>query len=392
VTSRQQGDLLPGRKAAPLAVLLLLCVLPLLGLLPLGDQMNVDYWVLRLGEIFALAIYALSFNILFGYTGIISVGHALFYGGGAYLFGIALRSAGFDPVGALLAALLGMAVLGLAVGFLCARLRGFYLAMVTLALAEIALIVVLAPELQPFTGAEDGLRPIPMPAWLTVANHRAELYYLALGVLVLVLLGLRWLMETPAGRVLVAIRENERRAENLGYNVRLFKTAAFVLAAAVAALAGALSVVLRASATPPTLSIEYSTLPIVAAVIGGAGTVLGPVVGVIAVALAQDFLRERFEALWILMYSALALLIVLQTPRGLLGRKRGRSGPGSVEPAGAVPPPAPRPEVRGQALGSADVGSAPPSGVAGVSGPNGRRSMDRMPERRTVVGKAPDNR
>jgi branched-chain amino acid transport system permease protein len=321
----------PRRMRVPLLVVMLLCAIPLLGLLPLGGQLSIDFWVLRLGEIFVVAIYAVSFHILFGYTGIISVGHALFYGGGAYLFGIALRSAGLDPASALLLTLLGVGVLGLTVGFLCSRLHGFYLAMVTLALAEIGLIIVLAPELQPFTGAEDGLLPIPMPSWLTVADHRAEMYYLVLGILLLVLWVVHWLMETPTGRVLVAIRENEHRAENLGYNIRRFKTAAFVLAGVLAGLAGVLSVVLRGSATPPSLSIEFSILPIIAAVIGGSRTLLGPAVGVVAVLLAQDFLRMRFGALWVLIYAALALILVLYNPGGLLEiRKkvgRQRAGP-----------------------------------------------------------------
>lgn len=167
-------------------------------------------------RVYLMAVYALSYDLLMGYTGILSFGHALFFGGGAYIIGILLKHFQAPLLVAMLAVtLFAMGISGL-VGALSLRVRGVYLAMVTLALAQAAFILSEATDFRQYTGAEDGLQGIPVPAWLDPAEHRLRFYYLAMVFMLGAYFLVRRLVDSPTGRVWIALRENEEVYTRLG--------------------------------------------------------------------------------------------------------------------------------------------------------------------------------
>ena len=185
------------------------------------------------------AIFACAFNLLLGYTGLLSFGHAAFLGAASYWTGWLIRSAGFTPELGVIAGTLGAGLLGLVVGLIAIRRQGIYFAMVTLAMAQLVYFVWLQA---PFTGGEDGLQGVPrgkLFGLLPLADD-LTLYYVVVAVFVAVFLFIMRIVHSPFGQVLKAIRENETRAISLGYDVDRFKLLAFVLSAALAGLAGSM--------------------------------------------------------------------------------------------------------------------------------------------------------
>jgi branched-chain amino acid transport system permease protein len=230
----------------------------------------------------AFALFAAAFNFFTGYVGLLSIGHAAFFGMGAYVTGHAAKVWGFPTELALATSLAVGAGLGLLVGGMAIRRHGIYFAMITLAMAQMMYFFCVQA---PFTGAEDGLQRIPRGKLLGVIDLGNDLALYAL-VLVLVLAAvwaLQRIMEAPFGQVLVAIRDNEARATSLGYDVKSFKLAAFVLSAAVAGLAGGLKALTLGLASLPDVHWTQSGAVILMCLLGGLGTPLGPIIGAILV-------------------------------------------------------------------------------------------------------------
>jgi branched-chain amino acid transport system permease protein len=241
-------------------------------------------------KIMCYALFACAFNLLLGYTGLLSFGHAAFLGGASYAAGYALASWGIPTVPGIIFGTAVAAVMGLVMGALAIRRSGIYFAMITLAMAQMVFFFFLQAH---FTGGEDGLQGIPRGSFLGVdLSHDINLYYLVM-VIFVASYALIWrTINSPFGQVLKAIRENEPRAISLGYNVNSFKLLAFVLSAALTGLAGATKAVVFASATLSDATWGMSGLVILMTLIGGMGTFTGPVLGAIIVVLLENKVGE----------------------------------------------------------------------------------------------------
>ena len=246
-------------------------VAPLSGLYPLF-----------LMKCLAFALFAAAFNFFTGYVGLLSIGHAAFLGMGAYVTGHAAKVWGF-PTELALATRLGFgAALGLVVGGMAIRRQGIYFAMITLAMAQMIYFFCVQA---PFTGAEDGLQRIPRGTLLGLVDlgNDIALYGVVLVLALAAVWALQRIMEAPFGHVLLAIRDNEARAISLGYDVKSYKLAAFVLSAAVAGLAGGLKALTLGLASLPDVHWTQSGAVILMCLLGGLGTPLGPIIGAILV-------------------------------------------------------------------------------------------------------------
>jgi branched-chain amino acid transport system permease protein len=266
---------------------LLLIALPIAGMLaPLSGL-----YPLFLLKCVAFALFAAAFNFFTGYVGLLSIGHAAFFGMGAYVTGHAAKVWGFPTELALAASLVVGAVLGLAIGGMAIRRQGIYFAMITLAMAQMIYFICVQA---PFTGAEDGLQRIPRGTLFATIDLEADitLYGLVLALAVAAVWALQRIMEAPFGHVLLAIRDNEARAISLGYDVKSYKLSAFALSAAVAGLAGGLKALTLGLASLPDVHWTLSGAVILMCLLGGLGTSLGPIVGAILVVTLESKLAS----------------------------------------------------------------------------------------------------
>ncbi|WP_376793293.1 branched-chain amino acid ABC transporter permease [Thermoflexus sp.] len=270
-------------------------------------------------RVYLMAVYAMSYDLLMGYAGILSFGHALFFGGGAYITGILLKHFHASLGIALLAAVLLALGLGGLMGLLSMRVRGVYLAMITLALAQAAFILSEATDFRQYTGAEDGLHGIPVPTWLDPAEYRLRFYYFTLLFMLGAYFMARRLVDSPTGRVWVALRENEERAVSLGYSPFMFRLLAFMFSGAFAALAGSLNALLNKNVTPSLLSVSTTIQALLMTLVGGVGTLSGPMFGAALLELTGYLFNRIFGPIWFLLFGLLYILVVLAFPYGLVG-------------------------------------------------------------------------
>lgn len=284
------------------------------------------FWQGMLIQMFILGIFAMSYDLLLGYTGVLSFGHAMFFGVGAYTVSI-LISKNFEwPLAQALGAVLLIALIQSVVfGILSLRVKGVYLAMVTLAFAEMFFILAEAGDFRQYTGADDGLHGFGVPAYLSSTDHRTRFYFLALVFFVVVFLAARRLVNSPTGRVMIASRDNENRAQMIGYNTFWFKLIAFVAAGIFAALAGALLALYNHSVTPSLLNVNTTIDALAMTIIGGAGTLVGPIIGAAIVQLLGYWLERWFGSSWTIIYGTIFMLIVIFLPYGIVGTLRARA-------------------------------------------------------------------
>ncbi|MCX7644813.1 MAG: branched-chain amino acid ABC transporter permease [Rhodobacteraceae bacterium] len=279
-----------------------------------------------LARVMVLAAYATGYNLLFGYTGLLSLGHAMFFAAGMYGAGLGVRFLALDPGLALLAGVAAGALLGLAVGLLALRTAGVAFMIVTLMFAQAThLGILLAGR---WTRGDEGfVLQGPERVVLGLDLGDAAIRYLAAWALfsAVLLLVLR-LVSLPAGRVLVAIRENEERARLLGYDTRAHKLRAVVLSAAIAAAAGAAYALLFGYVGATFASVQYSILPLLWVLLGGAGTVIGPFLGTLLMFYLIDTASGLTPAYMLVAGLALVLL-TLFAPQGLAGEVRRRLAP-----------------------------------------------------------------
>ena len=256
-------------------LLLGLLVAPFLGAYPI--------FVMKL---LCFALFASAFNLLLGYTGMLSFGHAAFLGGSAYMTGHALKVWAVTPEIGLL-----LGVLGLIVGFFAIRRQGIYSTMITLALAQMLYFVCLQA---PFTGGEDGLQGVPRGKLFGLIDLQNDLvmYYVVLVIVVAAFLLIVRTIHSPFGQVLKGIKENEPRAISLGYDTNKFKLLAFVLSAALAGLAGSLKTLVLGFATLSDAHWTASGHVVLMTLVGGLGTLAGPIVGSAVVVLLENKLGE----------------------------------------------------------------------------------------------------
>jgi len=263
------------------------------------------------------ALFACAFNLLVGYVGLLSFGHALFFGWASYLCAHAAKRWGFPPEVAVLFGTAGAAALGLVAGFLAIRRQGIYFAMITLALAQMMYFVALRA---PFTGGEDGIQDVPR-GWLfglIDLSHERTMYAF---VLVTVLAGFLFIyrvINSPFGEVLKAIRENEPRAVSLGYKSERYKLVAFVLSATLAGLAGALKALVFQLASLTDVYWTMSGEVVLMTLVGGLGTIFGPIVGAFLIVAMETYLAQLGQ--WVLVIQgAIFVFCVLAFRRGIVG-------------------------------------------------------------------------
>ena len=244
-------------------------------------------------EIWIFAIFGLGLNLLMGYTGLLSFGQATFFGSAAYVAGYLLKYYGINVFLALGLGVLVGAVSAAAVGYLCVQRSGLYFIMLTFALNQMFYFT--AYQWTTVTGGEDGMPGIPRPSVLGVDIHRPLAYYAAVAVLfVLSLWIMKRIVESPLGKILQAIRENEPRAEALGYNVSRMKLAAFVIGGAFAGLAGVLYAMLFGIVPLEAISFVFSGNVVFATLIGGSGSLYGPIIG----SFVFIWLSESMSVIW----------------------------------------------------------------------------------------------
>ncbi len=242
-------------------------------------------------KILCFALFACAFNLLIGFTGLLSFGHAAFFGGAAYVTGHALKVWGVPFELGLLIGTAFSAATGWLIGGLAIRRQGIYFTMITLALAQMLFFVFLQA---PFTGGEDGLQSIPRGYLMGVIDLRNDLtmYYVVLAIMVVTFALIVRIIHSPFGQVLKAVRENEPRATSLGYEVARYKLLAFVLSAALAGLAGSVKAVVLGFGTLSDVHWSMSGLVVLMTLVGGMGTLFGPVLGAIIIIALENKLGD----------------------------------------------------------------------------------------------------
>jgi branched-chain amino acid transport system permease protein len=276
-----------------------------------------DFWIFIAIEVLAFSLYAVSFNVLLGYGGMLSFGHAAFFGVGGYAAALLFKKAGLAP--ALAFALLPLVAMGAAaasaviIGFFSVRRSGIYFAMLTFAFQM--LLYTIALKATALTGGDDGMTGLKPPG---VLAQPLAYYYFALVVVSVALYVLFRLVSSPFGYTLRALRSNARRVQYIGVNVRAHQLATFVITGAFAGLAGAVFALSSGNVFPGWLNWTASATPVVMAVLGGVHTFLGPALGA-AVYVVLEVLISGHTEYWPLAMGVIILLLVLLMPTGLTG-------------------------------------------------------------------------
>jgi len=290
-----------------IALLVLALVAPLLGLYPV--------FVMKL---LCFALFACAFNLLLGFTGLLSFGHAAFFGFAAYITGWFIKAQHWTPELGLLAGMAVAAFLGLVVGLVAIRRQGIYFAMITLAMAQMVFFICLQAS---FTGGEDGLQGVPRGKLfgLLALESDTTMYYVVVAIFVGCFLAISRIVNSPFGQVLKMIRENEPRAISLGYEVDKYKLLAFVLSATLAGLAGGLKTLVMGFATLTDVHWSMSGEVILMGLLGGVGTFFGPVFGAGVVVALQDLLADKVGAWVNVIIGVIFVVCVLAFRKGVVG-------------------------------------------------------------------------
>jgi branched-chain amino acid transport system permease protein len=263
------------------------------------------------------ALFACAFNLLIGYVGLLSFGHALFFGWASYVSAHAAKVWGLPPELAILAGAAVAGGLGLVAGLIAIRRQGIYFAMITLALAQMMYFFALQA---PFTGGEDGIQAVPRGILFGIFNlaDQMTMYYFVLGVFLLGFVLIYRVIHSPFGEVLKAIRENEPRAISLGYKTERYKLVAFVLSATLAGLAGATKSIVFQLASLTDVHWTMSGEVVLMTLLGGLGTVFGPVAGAFVIIAMQNYLAGFGQ--WVtIIQGGIFVLCVLLFRRGIIG-------------------------------------------------------------------------
>jgi branched-chain amino acid transport system permease protein len=269
-------------------------------------------------EVFILAVFAISYDLVLGITGLLSFGHAMFFAVGAYLTGVLLKSFGWTLLPTIAAVIVVGVVQALLFSIVLPRVKGITFALVTLGMASVFDIMIRTRELAPYTGADVGLQGIPRPELLDPVS-RLRFYLIALAFAVLVYLVYRRFVDSPTGRVCIAVRENEGRARMLGFNTFYFKLAALTVASITAALAGLVSALYKPIVSPEIASMAYTVDALLMILIGGMGTLSGAMIGAALFRLLDFYLFKWFGEAAGFLLGAIYVIFVLFVPYGIVG-------------------------------------------------------------------------
>ena len=289
-----------------MAMVAVLAVLPLLGVYP--------YFVM---QALCFALFACAFNLLIGFVGLLSFGHAMFLGTAGYASAHAAKVWGLPPELCIIFGTVAAGLLGLVVGLIAIRRQGIYFSMTTLALAQMIYFFYLQAK---FTHGEDGIQGVPQGFFLGVLDLSKPLvlFYVVLAIFMAGFLLIYRTINSPFGEILKAIRENEPRAISLGYRTARYKLAAFVLSAGLAGLAGATKVIVSQNASLTDVRWEMSGEVVLMTLVGGLGTIFGPVVGAFIIIAMQQYLAEFGQ--WVLVIQGVIFVAcVLAFRRGIVG-------------------------------------------------------------------------
>ncbi|MFQ6112106.1 MAG: branched-chain amino acid ABC transporter permease [Nitrospinota bacterium] len=299
--------------------LLLILLLAGLILIPIFTS---RFYVYLTIQIFLLSLLALGFNLLLGYTGLLSFGHAAFYATGAYATGLTLMRLTPSLLPAFFAGILVSALMALAIGFFCVRHTRIYFAMLTLAFGM--MIYSLAWDWTSVTGGDDGLigiprAPLEIPGLFSISmRSMSRYYYFVLTVTVLVVYGLHRVVHSPFGLILQGIRENENRVMFAGIPVRRYRLIAFVISGVVAGLAGSMLAPLENTIAPTEAHWSKSAEPVFVTLLGGIHTFEGPIVGAALYLLIKEFI-VRYTEFWLMWFGVVLLVLVLGFRGGVVG-------------------------------------------------------------------------
>ena len=326
-----------GAAAVIAGLILFPYIFALLSGTPVG-QGAAKFWQGQLIVMFIMAVYAMSYDLLLGYTGILSFGHAAFFGGGAYAMALFLTHVAPKVTGnyrimvgsvnitdflmvvsGFLLALVVAVLLGLLFSAVSSRVKGAYFAMITLAMGQALYILSKATDFVKWTGADEGLHGVPVPVWLNPTQFRLRFYFVALAFMLLMYFVTHRIVNSPTGRVFVAIRENESRVRMIGYNPAVYRSIAFTTAAVIAGLAGALYALWTMSATPTMTALNLTINALIMSMLGGMGTLIGPMLGAGLMEFLGHFFYQWFGARWPLVFGVLFILLVLFLPYGIVG-------------------------------------------------------------------------
>ncbi|HYJ44878.1 MAG: branched-chain amino acid ABC transporter permease [Xanthobacteraceae bacterium] len=263
------------------------------------------------------ALFACAFNLLIGYVGLLSFGHALYFGWASYLTAYSAKAWGFPPELAIFTGVATAALFGLIAGSLAIRRQGIYFAMITLAFAQMMFLVAVRA---PFTGGEDGIQAVPRGTLfgLVNLNDQTNMYITVVVIFLAGFLLIYRVINSPFGEVLKAIRENEARAISLGYKTERYKLVAFVLSAALAGLAGGTKAIVLQIASLTDVNWPMSGEVVLMALVGGLGTVFGPVVGAFVIIAMQNYLAQVGQ--WVTVIQGVVFVAcVLLFRRGIIG-------------------------------------------------------------------------
>jgi len=266
------------------------------------------FYSVTLMTVMCFIIFACSFNLLLGYTGLLCFGHAMFFGGAAYVTGLILKTTPISTELAILAGGAAAGLLGLVIGYLTMRRQGIQFAMITLAFSQFIYFIFLQA---PFTGGEDGMQAIPRNDLFGVVdiNSNMTFYYVVLAITALCVFIYYRVVHSPYGEVLKAVRDNQPRVESLGFDPEKIKLVAFVISASMAGVAGGMKATVYQFATLTDASWPVSGEVILMTLLGGLGTLIGPVFGAAGIILLNDYLAGFGE--WALVSQGVILLIVI---------------------------------------------------------------------------------
>ena len=268
-------------------------------------------------KVLCLALFACAFNLLLGYTGLISFGHAAYFGSSAYIAGHAAKVWGLTPELAILTGTAWAALLGYLFGSLAIRRQGIYFAMITLGLAQV--IYFLASQMK-FTGGEDGLQSVPRGNLfgLVSLNDNLVMYYFVFAVFMAAFWLIHRIVDSPFGHILQSIRENENRTISLGYDVDRYKLMAFVLSAALSGLAGSIKVLVFQFASLTDVYWHTNGMVMLVTLLGGVGTLFGPVVGAVLVSALEHYFSSYGS--WVtIITGSIFVVCVMIFRRGMVG-------------------------------------------------------------------------
>ncbi|MBY3273013.1 branched-chain amino acid ABC transporter permease [Rhizobium laguerreae] len=275
------------------------------------------FYPIFLMKLLCFALFACAFNLLLGYTGLLSFGHATFFGGAAYFTAYTVKEWGLPPELGILVGVAGAAFLGLVMGFFAIRRQGIYFAMITLALSQMFFFFCLQAE---FTEGEDGIQSVPRGHLFGFIdlNSSTNMYYFVLAVFLVGILIIWRFINSPFGMILKSIRENEQRAISLGYSVARYKLGAFVMSAALAGLAGAVKSIVFQFATLTDVAWQMSGEVILMTLLGGIGTLIGPLFGAGLVVVLENYLATSEFPVTIIT-GIVFMVCVLIFRRGIIG-------------------------------------------------------------------------